>query len=569
MKRPFCQHVKQERGAVLVISLLVMTVLLVQGLAFLAIANTEDTIASNFRNYTQAFYAAEAGLESGLVDLRDLLAANSNPLDAQLAVLAPPALTDTNYTFDAFQVGRIRPTPYSTTIASGPYAGLVAQTTDYQITAQVSGPRASRARLNQVVQHLQIPLFQFGAFYGRGVDLEIAPGPPMTFNGRVHANSNIYMRNSSMKFDSFVTTVGNIYRYLKRDPSTRGSNPQIKDASGTYQTLNFDHEYDYDFSNPWTDQAWMNAAQDTFGGLVLDGDMGVEEIIPPISEAFYDPNNPDVSSHQMIQKGSPLDSPEMQAAKLYYEADLRISADAVGNISATDKSDNPVDVSGCNISTSSFYDKREEASMTVTEVDVAALQACGEAPANGLLYVQHDGLQKAVRLVNGSELPGQGFTVASENPIYIQGDYNTVNKTAAAVLADAITILSNNWGPNDSDTKGDQVTSNRPATNTTVNAAFALGPSAESDVGQGNGQLENVIRFLENWKGKTFTYNGSIIALWHSQQAIGSWRCCGNSGDNYYRPPNRNWAYDPLFNTTIPPGTPVGILVMRGRWAQG
>ena len=104
MKRPFCQHVKQERGAVLVISLLVMTVLLVQGLVFLAIANTEDTIASNFRNYTQAFYTAEAGLESGLVDLRDLLAANSNPLDAQLAVLAPPALTDTNYTFDAFQI---------------------------------------------------------------------------------------------------------------------------------------------------------------------------------------------------------------------------------------------------------------------------------------------------------------------------------------------------------------------------------------------------------------------------------------------------------------------------------
>ena len=80
----------------------------------------------------------------------------------------------------------------------------------------------------------------------------------------------------------------------------------------------------------------------------------------------------------------------MQAAKLYYEADLRISADAVGNISATDKSDNPVDVSGCNISTSSFYDKREEASMTVAEVDVAALQACGEAPANGPLYVQHE-----------------------------------------------------------------------------------------------------------------------------------------------------------------------------------
>lgn len=85
---------------------------------------------------------------------------------------------------------------------------------------------------------------------------------------------------------------------------------------------------------------------------------------------------------------------------------------------------------------------------------------------------------------------------------------------------------------------------------------------------QGNGQLENVIRFLENWNGKNFNYNGSIIALWHSQQATGDWRCCGNSGNNYYRPPNRNWAYDPLFDTNIPPGTPRGILTMKVRWSQ-
>jgi hypothetical protein len=390
----------------------------------------------------------------------------------------------------------------------------------------------------------------------------------MTFNGRVHANSNIYIRNSSMKFDSFVTTVGNMYRYLKRDPATRGSNPQIKDASGTYQTLNFDHEYDQNFTNPWTDQDWMNAALGTFGGLVLDSTMGVQEIIPPIPDLFYDPVNPDVIAHQMIEQGTAADSPAMQAAKLYYEADLRISADAVGNISAKDKSDNTVDISACNVTTKSFYDKREEATINVTEVDVAALQACGEAPTNGILYVYQDGLNKGIRLVNGTELPSQGFTVVSENPVYVQGDYNTVNKVPAAVLADAITVLSNNWGPNDSDNKGNQVTSNRPATNTTVNAAFALGPSAESQVGQGNGQLENVIRFLENWKGKTFTYNGAIIALWHSQQATGSWRCCGDSGDNYYRPPNRNWAYDPIFNTSLAPGTPMGILTMKGRWYQ-
>ena len=565
------QHIREERGAVAVIAIMMTTLMVLTGLAFLAMAQSEDVIAANFRNKTQAFYAAEAGLESGFVDLRTLLAATPNPTAAQLAAIAPRALTDPNYTFSTFQVQQVRPTSYLTTINSGPHAGLFAQTTDYQITAQVNGPRRNQARLDQVVQYLEIPLFQFGVFYGSGVDLEIAPGPPMTFNGRVHANSNIYIRNDSSKFDSFLTTVGNVYRYLKRDPATRGSNPTIKDASGTYQTLNFDHDYDQNFNNPWTPQDWRNEVLNTFNGLVLDSAMGVQEIIPPIPDLFYDPGNPEVVSHQMIEKGDVSDSPAMQAAKPYYEAELRIDADAAGVITATDKNGNPVSLAACapsTVSTQSFYDKREEATMTLTEVDIGALEACGKMPANGLLYVSREGTQQGVRLVNGAQLPSQGLTVVSENPIYVQGDYNTVNKKPAAVMGDAITVLSNNWGPNNSDSKGDQVASNRPATETTVNAAFALGPNAESVVGQGNGQLENVIRFLENWNGKNFNYNGSIIALWHSQQATGDWRCCGNSGNNYYRPPNRNWAYDPLFDTNIPPGTPRGILTMKVRWSQ-
>ncbi len=398
--------------------------------------------------------------------------------------------------------------------------------------------------------------------------MEIAPGPPMTFNGRVHANSNIYIRNDTSQFDSFLTTVGDVYRHLKREPGVRGSNPTIKDAGGTYRDLNFDHAHDQDFNNPWTPQDWRNAALTTFDGLVLDSAMGVQEIIPPIPELFYDPVNPEVISHQMIEKGDPADSPAMQAAKPYYEAQLRIEADVAGVITATDQKGDPVSLASCTpgtVSTQSFYDKREEATMTVTEVNIGALEACGKMPANGLLYVSREGTHQGVRLANGALLPDQGLTVVSENPVYIQGDYNTVNKKPAAVMGDAITVLSNNWGLNNSDTKGNQVTSNRPATATTVNAAFALGPSAESVEGQGNGQLENVIRFLENWTGKNFNYNGSIIALWHSQQATGDWRCCGNSGNHYYEPPNRNWAYDPLFNTHIQAGNRI-FLINGGRW---
>ena len=148
-----------------------------------------------------------------------------------------------------------------------------------------------------------------------------------------------------------------------------------------------------------------------------------------------------------------------------------------------------------------------------------------------------------------------------------------------ATAAELGRILSNNWGPNNSDIKGNQNQINpatnpprnynkgdRAATPTTVNAAFALGPGAESTMGTGNGQLENVIRFLEDWGGgggQAFNYSGSIVALWHSLQATGQWACC-----NYYGPPIRNWRYDTRFNTSRPPGTPQGLIMSQGSWAQ-
>jgi hypothetical protein len=500
-----------------------------------------------------------------------------------------PVLTDPSYTFNAFQVARVRavqPYSYQTTLASGAYAGLVAQTTDYVITAAVTGPRGSQARLTQKIHNLGIPLFQFMAFYGRGVDFEVAPGPEMTLTGRVHANSNIYMKAvKGLKFDSSVTTTGDIYRYVKRDSTDRGTNPQIKDANGDYQALNFDHEYDYNFANTWPESDWKSAALNTFGGRLLDSAMGIQEILPPIADVLYDPNNADKSSHLMIEKGTAGDSQALKDAKLYYKADLIIENGAAKK----------GDMSGCDpktITIQTFYDAREKKTMTVTQVDVGLLKVCGKAPANGILYVSKDsGVSTlgGVRLVNGAQLPSQGLTVVSENPVYVQGDYNIKDKNgnlrtvttpsadliSAAVLGDAITVLSNDWEKKGYDKKGKDVTSKRPADKTTVNAAFATGPNAETvpesgyGGGKDGGQFNNLIRFLEDWNGVDMNYNGSLVALWHSQQATEWWRCCGDTGDNFFRPPNRNWTYDTLFNTSPPPGTPMGIIITRGQWSEG
>ena len=105
--------------------------------------------------------------------------------------------------------------------------------------------------------------------------------------------------------------------------------------------------------------------------------------------------------------------------------------------------------------------------------------------------------ERAIRLKNGSTLPSSGLTVVSENPVYIQGDYNTGGNnppsdtgtftsptvsgyshnsdgsptTNAAVYADAINILSGAW----IDTNSTLSISSRIATSTTVNSALVTG----------------------------------------------------------------------------------------------
>ena len=117
-------------------------------------------------------------------------------------------------------VAWVVPTPpnsYPATFTSGPYAGFSGQVTDYLITSEVRGDNGTRSRLTQILRQVQVPLFQFGVFYGAGVDLEIAPGPNMTFNGRVHSNSNIYVgAGSTLDFDSTITTAGGILRRIRQ-----------------------------------------------------------------------------------------------------------------------------------------------------------------------------------------------------------------------------------------------------------------------------------------------------------------------------------------------------------------
>jgi hypothetical protein len=202
----------------------------------------------------------------------------------------------------------------------------------------------------------------------------------------------------------------------------------------------------------------------------------------------------------------------------------------------------------------SFYDKRQGGTVNVTEINIAALNASGLFPANGLLYAASINAGTGtsaggVKLINGSELAAK-LTVVSENAVYVKGDYNSVNKKGASVLCDAINLLSNNW--NDSKTGSSLPT----ASDTTFNLAFVTG-NQDTAGSAYNGGLENLPRFHENWTNKKCTLKGSFVNLWNSQHATGNWVY----GGNYYTAPNRVWSYDTAFNTVanLPPYTPLAV----------
>jgi len=206
------------------------------------------------------------------------------------------------------------------------------------------------------------------------------------------------------------------------------------------------------------------------------------------------------------------------------------------------------------VTLASVYDAREGGDVSVIQVDMAALGASPVFPSNGLLYAagQSNGTGPracGVRLVNGSELAAP-LTVASDGAVYVQGDYNTVAKKGAAVIADALDLLSNAWD----DTK--RAGALPHARETTYDLAFISG-NLESTPGAYNGGFENLPRFHEDWNGVACHLTGSFVNAWASQHATGAWVY----GGDRYTAPRRDFAYDPAFNdaANLPPFTPLVV----------
>jgi hypothetical protein len=195
--------------------------------------------------------------------------------------------------------------------------------------------------------------------------------------------------------------------------------------------------------------------------------------------------------------------------------------------------------------------------------------------------------RRALKVVHAGlgDLPAnekRGLTIASENPVYVEGNFNACGTSiadcasagfdgvngapaglhvSAAVIADAVTFLSRSWNDINSFTSP-YSTAGRQAATTWYRLGIISGKglsfptiTGEPDDFGTDGGAHNFLRYIEKWSGQALNYRGSIVSLFINRQAVGTFKCCGL----VYDPPTRGYNFEDEFLTPdlLPPRTPM------------
>jgi len=472
------------------------------------------------------------------------------------------------------------------------------------VTLPTLGPTGNNtvvARVQRVFQKQQLSPWNFAIFYAD--PLEIHPGPLFTVTGWVHTNSDLYTGHNTLTFADKVTYAADWFvdfmpgerthdgetpappNYLPNLPPARDQalQPFGLDSTSIFNTSDPNPNNDSyrelieppstSSSDPLSNARYWNQA-----GIIIEVSDN-----PSSTTAGYD----GVNGHDLVK---------------FYTVDPSTGVTTQLTSSSTPASRlalyNMFKAAGVVTTNQTIQDNREAAGIKLTSLDVSKLEtnAATNTPTwsqstanfNGIVYAYHKNnttsTRRGMRLKGGKTIPGTGLTVVSNNPVYLQGDFNVgpgtvpsngvtsdptnpqssgYTRAPTSILADAVNILSNNW--NDTNASSGDPLSLRVATATTVNAAIIAGIVPSSPVGGDgtySGGAENFPRFLEIWgPTTTLTYYGSMIELWKSQQSIGKW-----GSANVYDPPKRQWYFDTNFKTKPPPGSLMLYSYIKGKW---
>jgi hypothetical protein len=620
MRIPLKQIARADKGYALIVILIFLGVtLLVLGSLMERTSSSSNQVAHN-NQFLASEDAADAATELILATMqRDYLSQTLNASNSYTSLIPTTTGWPVQYSFSS-SVSIGTPTTYLVPLTSS-YKNLQGLEEDCTIisTATPIGQTYNvPATVTNVVQFDNVPIFQFAIFYN--LDMEIDPGQPMVVKGPVFCNANIWDDSANLTFLSSVEAVGNIYTNNDVDPFS-------DNYTGSTGAPTFDGPV----------KPAQNALTMPIGGT-NNSAASVQNILnlpPPglgapnpaylaASNQNYMFNQADLIISNSVNGINGSNAYNSDITVYYENPNIsgylnRITNDVVQIVTNL--------VSGTNVyktnlfysfvTNVTFFDFRESDTVQALQIDIGKLDTwLTNTATNGGSYWNLQNTQgstskghwidaiyaynsvpltnsqlPAVRVANGAQLPSSyGLTVSTPQPLYTLGNYNVqtnsggaslgTNDTShtypAALMGDALTILSTNWS--DAVSLANEGTVNpagiRTPGDTTVNAAALEGivqtvPTINDNY---SGGTENFLRLLEDWNSTVsnhggqsiLTYNGSIVVMFYSQDATNYW------GNGCYSVPKRNWSFDQNFTqqSKLPPLTPQTKAVLRtvGGW---
>jgi hypothetical protein len=178
-----------ERGTALLFALTVTAILFLLATSLAILTRSSTIVEMGHADTTQSFYYAEAGVNRGLAEFKNIFQGFNVPSGSDFSAR--------NFTLNGtavrYQLSAVAGYPQFVRIPAGKrYAGLNSIDYLYTNVSQTLAPDSTtKAQLGARSLIHSIPLFQFLAFYAN--DLEILPGPTMTLHGRIHTNSSLYL----------------------------------------------------------------------------------------------------------------------------------------------------------------------------------------------------------------------------------------------------------------------------------------------------------------------------------------------------------------------------------------
>lgn len=603
---------RQEQGSTLVVYLFILAAMAAIAIASLQTITLNLETANAHKKGKNAFYSAEVGLDLAvneiIADFENLIpyteSADQTGADANGFITIPDYR---NYEVKYKITNPLEPYLYQT-VTGNTIIYHYAYT--YEIEAEaISNTDFSRETVKEKIRVLETPLVQYYVFYGQdgnSADMELFPGPDMNSWGRIHSNGDIYIGSSDVNGTSKIrlrnyddsgnmsphsmTATGNIYTYRKLNNANYPNTVDVKTSNIGTDFLADDTE---------TVTGTINSSNETdeesrFNNYVM---VNEKPFTTPDKDlfkrgGFYEqraenPGRPTIDGMTIIGTGGlGTGNIEVYVSRPAYTevTDLVLA----GEFSAGNPVPNlPMPI--VRETNNAFQDCREgDRNVNTTDIDLYALglwyqayldnQGLGLAGDGMLIYTSRspdatftnndDTVFQAIRLITMDATSSPQLvdetTVATDNPIYIHGDFNTIDTHGVALIGDAMNVLSNAISktaipakpcgiPFYAGSGTPNLLRHYQAATTTINAALFAGHVPTVPGGPVySGGLHTYPRLHEDWTQRPYSWsnstrtldiNGAFINLWDSEQADGTW-CIG--GD-CYSGPVRNWGWDVRF----------------------